>query len=273
MKRPNRKGSRWVWACSGTTTKSTSRWSRGFTAAPLGQLRLLRCYWNGSSTNTLGPRNGQTEMEFQLRNKYLFTWLAGDHNVEQHIHNIDVCNWILQAHPVSANGMGGRQYRNGREHGQIFDHHCVEYSYADGTIMISQCRQIPGCWTQVAEAAHGTRGLAELVQTRATIRSGSSSWQSERCKSNPYQTEHDMLFAAIRENKSHNETHYGALSTMTAILGRMATYSGQVVSWEDAMRSERALAPDRYAFDATPPVLPDAEGIYPSAVPGVTRVP
>jgi predicted dehydrogenase len=92
-------------------------------------------------------------MHLQIRNWHYFTWLSGDHIVEQHVHNIDVCNWIKGAHPVRAQGMGGRQVRNAKRHGQIFDHHFVEFEYADGVRMISQCRQIPGCWTTVSEHA------------------------------------------------------------------------------------------------------------------------
>jgi myo-inositol 2-dehydrogenase / D-chiro-inositol 1-dehydrogenase len=237
----------------------------------LGDLMLVRSYWNGASRSVLKPRDGLSEMEFQLRNKYLFTWLAGDHNVEQHIHNIDVCNWIMQGHPIEANGMGGRQYRNGREHGEIFDHHFVEYTYENGTKMYSQCRQIPGCWNSMSEAVHGTKGVADLSQRLSKITANGKEWTSRRRKTNPYQIEHDVLFDAIRRNKPHNETEHSALATMTAILGRMATYSGKVVSWDDAINSDLALVPDRYAFDGTPPVVPNADGVYPCAMPGVTR--
>ncbi|MFZ5831401.1 MAG: Gfo/Idh/MocA family protein [Planctomycetota bacterium] len=237
----------------------------------LGKIYLLRCYWNGAASSKLKARGSETEMMYQLQNKYLFTWLAGDHNVEQHVHNIDVCNWVMQTHPESANGMGGRQFRNGREYGEIFDHHFVEYTYPDGTMMYSQCRQIPGCWNQIAEFIHGEKGLASLTQTRGSIEAGGETWQSDRKRPNPYQVEHDALFDAIRNDRPHNETEPSALSTMTAIMGRMATYSGQVVSWDEAYNSELQLAPDRYAFDGTPPVLPDADGVYPCAMPGVTK--
>jgi len=235
----------------------------------IGTPQLLRCYWNSGGTMTLGPREGLTEMEFQLRNKYLFTWLIGDHIVEQHIHNLDVCNWIMNAHPVHANGMGGRQYRNGREHGQIFDHHFVEFTYADGIKMYSQCRQIPGCWNSVSEHVEGSKGTAEL--NRGLIESSNGSWRFDGQRTNPYQVEHDVLADAIRQDRAHNEVDYGAESTMTAIMGRMATYSGKQITWDAAFASNLTLAPKRYAFDATPPILPDANGIYPCALPGVTK--
>jgi predicted dehydrogenase len=238
----------------------------------VGRLVLLRCYWNCAMDRKLDERpEGMGEMEFQMRNRYFFTWLCGDHNVEQHVHNIDVCNWIMNAHPVEANGMGGRQYRNGREHGEIFDHHFVEYTYADGTKMFSQCRQIPGCWNTVSEHVHGTEGVAELSPARGRIAARGDDWSMRRAKANPYQVEHDVLFDRVRNDKRHNEAEYAAHSTMTAILGRMATYSGKVVTWDEAMRSERALVPDRYAWDGTPPVVPDENGEYPCAMPGATE--
>ena len=113
----------------------------------VGDIQLLRCYWDGGSRDGVERLPGETEMHYQIRNWYYFTWLSGDHIVEQHVHNLDVCNWIKGAHPVRAQGMGGRQVRNAKRHGQIFDHHFVEFEYADGVRMISQCRQIPGCWT------------------------------------------------------------------------------------------------------------------------------
>ncbi|GAB6164060.1 Gfo/Idh/MocA family oxidoreductase [Thermostilla marina] len=238
----------------------------------IGDPVYLRCYWNGPTGSALGPREpGMTEMEYQARNRYFFTWLCGDHIVEQHVHNIDVCNWIMQDHPVEAQGMGGRQWRNGREHGEIFDHHAVEFTYADGTKMFSYCRQTPNCWNSIAEFVTGTKGAAQLGQAACRIEAGGNKWEARWVKKNPYQVEHDVLFQAVREDLDHNEAEYGALSTMTAIMGRMATYSGQRILWDDAIASETALVPDRYAWDGTPPVLPDANGAYPSAVPGVTK--
>ena len=230
----------------------------------VGQPVALRCYWNGGAQRGFAPRpEGMGEMEFQCRNRYFFTWLCGDHNVEQHIHNIDVCNWIMNTHPIKANGMGGRAVRNGKENGEIFDHHSVEYTYPDGTIMHSQCRQISGCWSYIAESVTGSKGSAELSQRECSITTPNDTWTVPRVKANPYQVEHDVLFHAIRNDIGHNEADYGAHSTMTAIMGRMATYSGKVILWDDAINSPRALVPDEYSWDGTPPVLPDENGVYP----------
>ena len=136
---------------------------------------------------------------------------------------------------------------SGKEYGNIFDHHLVEFTYADGTKLLSQCRQIPGCSNLVAEFAHGTRGTAELYASGARIITGGKIvWRSPRGepggKRGAYQTEHDALFNAIRKGTPYNETEYGALSTMTAILGRMATYSGKIVTWDAAFRSDQDAA-------------------------------
>ncbi|HWL74220.1 MAG TPA: Gfo/Idh/MocA family oxidoreductase, partial [Burkholderiaceae bacterium] len=242
----------------------------------IGDVTGMRCYWNGSApAKSPFPRGDLSELEFQVRNWYFFTWLSGDHICEQHVHNIDVCNWIKQAYPVQAQGLGGRQVRTGKEYGNIFDHHDVEFTYVDGTKMFSQCRQIPGCWNQVAEAAQGTLGRAELNANGSQIfLNGKSVWRSPRERKNraAYQTEHDVLFDAIRNDKPHNETEYAARSTMTAILGRMATYSGRIVSWDEAFNSPVSFTTDAEDWAAKAPVAPDSEGWYAIAKPGSTSV-
>lgn len=239
----------------------------------LGDLQVLRCYWDGGSRDGVERMPGETEMHYQIRNWYYFTWLSGDHIVEQHVHNIDVVNWIKGAHPVRAQGMGGRQVRNAKRHGQIFDHHFVEFEYADGTRMFSQCRQIPRCWPNISEHALGAKGEAELNNDRDLFAiKGSNPWRHQRRGRpiDPYQQEHDDLFDAIRNNKPYNEAEYGATSTMTGILGRMATYSGLQIEWDDAINSKIELLPKTFSWDALPLVLPDSEGFYPVAVPGKT---
>jgi myo-inositol 2-dehydrogenase / D-chiro-inositol 1-dehydrogenase len=239
----------------------------------IGDITSLRCYWDGSSRDGVERLPDETEMHYQIRNWYYFTWLSGDHIVEQHVHNIDVCNWIKGAHPVRAQGMGGRQVRNAKRHGQIFDHHFVEFEYADGVRMISHCRQIPGCWTSVSEHALGSKGSADLIAGRNLYAiKGQNSWRynAKQAQKNAYQQEHDDLFDAIRNDKPFNEAESAGISTMTAILGRMCTYSGQQIEWEDAVNSKIELLPKTFGWDAAPPVLPDANGFYPVAMPGRT---
>lgn len=238
----------------------------------IGEPMLLRCYWNSGGVWVQPRQAGWTEMEYQMRNWYYFNWLCGDHIVEQHIHNLDVCNWVKGAYPVRAQGQGGRQVRNGPDHGEIYDHHMVEFTYADGTRMLSQCRHIEGTWSSVSEHVHGTTGSADLAAGRIDGRGGdSASWRFRDEEPDPFQVEHDVLFAAIRSGAPHMEAENGAYSTLTAVLGRMATYSGKVVGWEEALGSELALVPSAYAFDADPPSLPDADGRYPIPTPGLTR--
>ncbi len=237
----------------------------------IGDIHTLRVYWNDGGVWVNPRKPGQSEMEFQMRNWYYFNWLCGDHICEQHIHNLDVGNWVKNAYPVKARGMGGRQVRTAKEFGEIFDHHAVEYFFADGSTMFSQCRHIRGAWSSVSEHCVGTKGNADVSGhlIRAT---GAEAWRFRGTKNvDPYQQEHDDLFAAIRGNKEYNEAFNGAKSTMTAILGRMATYSGAEISWDDALNSQIDLFPERLAWDAMPKSLPDANGFYKVAVPGQTK--
>ncbi len=239
----------------------------------IGEITSGQAYWNGGGVWTRARQANQTEMEYQMRNWYYFNWLCGDHIVEQHIHNIDVINWAKNAHPVSAQGMGGREVRKGPDSGQIFDHHYVEFTYADGSIMNSQCRHIQGCWNKVAESVMGTKGRADSSGTIYDLK-GNIIWKHrDRNDPNPYQQEHDELFAAVANGEfKYSDGENGAHATMSAILGRMATYSGQMISWDDALNSDLSLMPTRYAWDANPPIMPDADGNYPVPVPGATKV-
>ena len=212
-------------------------------------------------------------MEYQMRNWYYFTWLCGDHIVEQHIHNLDIGNWLHGAHPVMAQGMGGRQVRTGKEYGQIFDHHAVEYTFADGSKMFSQCRHIEGCDSEVREHAHGSKGALDIDDSSGGfITTKSGKWHSPGKKQDNHHQEHHDLFAALRDGRIYNEVQYGAESTFTAILGRMATYSGKTVKWDEALENGLDLSPQSYDFGATPPVVPDKDGFYPVPVPGKFEV-
>ncbi len=244
----------------------------------IGDIVATRVYWNGSTPwvhtrEDLEAKFGHklTEMEYQMRNWYYFAWICGDHIVEQHIHNMDVGNWLKNGFPVKANGMGGCQVRKGKDYGETFDHHAVEFEYADGSRMFSQCRHIPGCWNSVSEHAIGTNGTADISGARINP-TGSDSWRYRGDRPDPYQVEHDDLFASIRNGQPYNEAEYGAKSTMTAILGRMCTYSGKEISWDDALASNISLAPEEFSFDATPKSLPDSNGMYQLPVPGLTKV-
>jgi predicted dehydrogenase len=238
----------------------------------IGDVMFTRVYWNGGGLWVRPRKPEQTEMEYQMRNWYYFNWICGDHIVEQHIHNLDVGNWLRDMHPVEAQGMGGRQVRTGKEYGQIFDHHFVEFTYPDGTKMYSQCRHIEGCASEVREHAHGTKGTLDIDDGRGaefTNADGKKSRIREPKFDNHHQEHHDM-FAALRRGDIYNECQYGAESTFTAILGRMATYSGRIVRWDEALKDGEDLSPKSYDFAATPPVVPDADGFYPVPTPGKT---
>jgi predicted dehydrogenase len=197
--------------------------------------------------------------------------LSGDHIVEQHVHDLDVMNWMKQdAHPVRANGMGGRQVRISPDHGEIFDHHSIEFTYADGTKMYSFCRHIPGCWNSFSEHAHGTNGHADIQGHGSSVIyvRGEKPTQWQRGPDG-HQVEHDDLFAALVAGEPYNEVDWAANSTMTAIMGRMATYSGKELSWDEAFNSTLDLSPKVYAWDAEAPVSPDPDGLYACAMPGV----
>jgi len=236
----------------------------------IGDIVSSQVYWCGGGVWIRARQAGMTEMEYQMRNWYYFNWLCGDHIVEQHVHNIDVSNWFMDAHPVKAVGMGGRTCRVGPETGEIFDNHYVEFHYADGTIMNSQCRHWPKTWSRVSESIIGSKGTAEPGQIRD--RSGKVLWRFRGPDNNPYQTEHDVLYQCIRENKPINDAHHTAEATLTSILGRMATYSGQEVTWEMALNSQVDTLPAKLAWDADPGPRPGENGIYPCPMPGESVV-
>jgi predicted dehydrogenase len=207
-----------------------------------------------------------TDMTYEMRNWYNFTWLSGDFNVEQHVHYLDACAWVMgERYPVKAVGMGGRQALTGPEYGQIYDHFSVVYEFADGAKLISNCRQQPGCANDMSAEILGTRGRAEISDGRRglRIRTASGDWTYGGPKNEMFQTEHDELFAAVRSGKPINNGEYMAKSTLLAIMGRMAAYTGQEVTWEMALNSKEDLSPAEYDWNAKPP----ASRV---AVPGLT---
>jgi myo-inositol 2-dehydrogenase/D-chiro-inositol 1-dehydrogenase len=241
----------------------------------IGDVVAMRAYWNGN-TPWVHPRaqlekdagRKLSEMEYQLRNWYYFVWICGDHIVEQHIHNLDVINWLKNGHPTKARGNGGCETRKGPDYGEIFDHHVVEFTYPDDSICFSQCRHQQGCWNEVSQYAIGTKGRANL---ESNVITGGDNWRFRGNAKDPYQQEHDDLFAAIRDNTPYNEAVYGAESTLTAILGRMSTYTGKEITWEQALNSTVNTMPPVLSFDAEPLVKPMANGLYPIPVPGDSR--
>jgi predicted dehydrogenase len=205
-----------------------------------------------------------SDMEWQLRNWLYFTWLSGDHIVEQAVHSIDKIAWTMKdVPPVKAYGSGGRQTRTAPEWGHIFDHHAVVFEFANGTRAYHYCRQQSGVHREVADTLLGTKGVAEAMQWKIT---GPNAWQypsRELRKLDMYQAEHNELFASIRAGKPINDGEWMCQSTLMAIMGRMATYTGQVITWDMAMNSKEDLTPPKYVLGPlpTPPV----------AMPGITK--
>jgi len=241
-------------------------------AGDIGEIRAGQCYWNQGALwvkrvyeNWVRYQSGEwTDMEWQIRNWLFFTWLSGDHIVEQHVHNLDVMNWYIGSHPLSCTGMGGRQVRTGPEFGNIYDHFAVEYEYPGGVRVLSMCRQIPGCADNVSERVLGTTGTAVTSGANGRIE-GAKAFLYEKESPNPYVQEHADLVASIRAGRPLNEAKRVAESTLTAIMGRMSAYTGRSLSWDWAMNASKLdLSPPRYAFGDLP--------VAPVAVPGKTEL-
>ncbi|WP_020469890.1 Gfo/Idh/MocA family protein [Zavarzinella formosa] len=202
----------------------------------IGEITSARAYWNGNGIWFRDRRPGMTDAEYQLNNWYHFNWLCGDHIVEQHVHNLDVINWVLGTHPIKATGMGGRSNRKvgpAAEVGHIFDHFAVEFEYPNGVIVQSYCRQIEGCANNISESVVGTKGKCNVggyVINNKYLLEGKND-------NAPYVQEHIDLIKSIRAGKPLNELENVATSTMTAILGRMTTYSGKTLEWDKVMKS------------------------------------
>ncbi len=240
----------------------------------IGKITSGQVYWNDGGVWVKQRQSGQSELEYQMRNWYYFNWICGDHILEQHIHNIDVANWFIGSYPKSAQGMGGRQTRTGKEYGEIFDHHYVEFNYNNGAVISSQCRHQKGCDSRVDEVFQGTKGSVELGKGLLSDLNGKVIYQYPSKlgqEANPYQVEHDELFKSIRNNGLISDAENGAKSTLSAIMGRMATYTGRTVTWEEALNSNHQLMPAYIDWSTTPPSLPDENGFYPIPIPGVTK--
>jgi predicted dehydrogenase len=226
----------------------------------IGDLVAAEVYWNQGGL-WMHPREAQwSDVEWQIRNWLYFTWLSGDHIVEQHIHNLDVANWAFGAHPMKAVGVGGRQRRTDPAYGHIYDHFAIEFEYPNGARLTSMCRQIDGTASRVAERFVGTRGTSD---GRSVIEGATPwSWDPQTPKRNPYVQEHADLIASIRAGEPLNEGRRVAESTLTAIMGREAAYTGQEILWDDLLNCPQELVPTEVQFGSMP--------VPPVAMPGQT---
>lgn len=227
----------------------------------IGQVTSMSVYWNQGGIWVHPRQPGWSDMEWQLRNWYYFVWLCGDHIVEQHVHNVDVANWVLGSHPVRAYGMGGRQARTAPEYGHIWDHFTVEFEYANGARVLSMCRQIDGTANRVSEFAIGTKGTAV---PSGTLKIGDQTIFRATKGNDPYVQEHTDNIVGIRGGRPAQEGKYVAESTLSVILGRESAYTGQIIEWEQMLNSKKDYSPPKLSMDAVLPV-PEV------AVPGKTR--
>ncbi len=225
----------------------------------VGKIIAAQCYFNTGELWNHGRDPKWTDVEWQIRNWLYFTWLSGDHIVEQHVHNIDVINWALQAHPEKCVAIGGRQKRTDTAYGHIFDHFTVDFEYPNGIRVMSMCRQNDGCAGNVSERVVGTKGSSNCCG----IIHGKKDWKYEGPVPGPYVQEHTDLITSIRAGKPLNEARQIAESTLTAIMGRMSAYTGQEITWDQALNSKESLMPETLDFGSMP--------IPPVAVPGKTQ--
>ena len=284
-------------------------WIKQIADGAIGDVSFTRVYWNNAGIWCKERNANQTELQWQMENWYHFVYLCGDNICEQHVHNIDVGNWLhgkgdKMSHPVAANGQGGRQnpagplellqqappFENKTEwfkwynankkrfdrFGQAWDHFFIEYTFGDGSRMFSQCRHVGDCWNPVEENVHGTKGHGRVGVLYDS--ENNEIWKNtEKVPKGPFKWEHDMHVKSIRENTPHNDGWHGAMATMTAVLGRMAAFSGQVVTWDDAVAPGKAKSEmplEGFAsWDDPTPVKPDANGFYEGSVakPGVYK--
>jgi predicted dehydrogenase len=228
----------------------------------VGQLVAGQCYWNmGALWVQRAAQNWAdryskdwSDMEWQVRNWLFTTWASGDHIVEQHVHNLDVMNWAMGAHPVRCSGMGGRAARTDAMYGNAWDHFAVEYEYPNGARVLSMCRQTAGAADNVSERVVGTAGACFTDGADAVIK-GARAWDNATASPNPYVQEHVDLVASIKAGRPLNEGRQVAESTLTAIMGRMSAYTGRALNWDWVMNASRLdLAPPHLEFRELPPL-------------------
>jgi len=228
----------------------------------IGDVLSGQVFWNQGGLWNHARQPSWTDTEWQIRNWLYFTWLSGDHIVEQHVHNIDVANWVLGAHPVKAIGVGGRQSRTDPKFGHIYDHFAIDFEYSSGARVMSMSRQIAGTASKTDEHFMGTKGSTNP----AGHIMGANAWTLQLTEKpiSPYVQEHTDLIASIRAGKPINELEQVAESTLTAIMGREAAYTGQQITWDDILKADQDLTPPQLAFG--PLAVPAV------AMPGVTKV-
>jgi myo-inositol 2-dehydrogenase / D-chiro-inositol 1-dehydrogenase len=229
----------------------------------IGDITALQCTYNTGSLWHRGRKPEWSEMEYQMRNWLYHTWLSGDHIAEQHIHSLDKVLWAMgDETPTKVTASGGRIVRTEDKFGDVYDHFNTVYEWKSGVRAFSSCRQMAGAASDVSDYAFGTKGVASLQSHRITTREGDAWRYRGEGPDDMYQNEHDAMFAAIRANTPIQNDDYMIKSTMMAIVGRMAAYSGQTINWEDAWKCEVDLSPKGYTWnDDVPEVRVKRPGV------------
>ena len=231
----------------------------------IGEITAMQCSYN--SGGVWDPRvtrdKCKSEMEYQMRNWYYYTWLSGDFNVEQHVHSLDKMGWAMQDKPpIHASGSGGRQQRTEAKYGNIFDHFNIVYEYENGVKAFARCRHFRGCANDVTDHIFGTKGRVDVMRHRIYDMAGKEVWRFKGRSKSMYQVEHDEFFASIRSGKPINNGDYMSKSSMLGIMGRTTAYTGKQLSWDQMMNSKLSLKPPKYDFGELK--------MRPVAIPGVT---
>ncbi len=217
----------------------------------IGEIRNVYTVRNGSELWSKPRQSGWSDMEYQLKNWLYYSWLSGDFITEMMVHSLDMMSWAMgDKNPVKATGTGGRQSRVEEIYGNVYDHFAIEYEYDDGVKGIHFSRQQKGCSNTNRVEIAGSEGNA-LIHGKKHEITGKTKWQYDGIENDMYQTEHDELFASIREGKPLNDGELMSRSSMLGVLGRMAAYTGQTITWEEAMNSNQVLGPtiDQYTWE------------------------
>jgi len=246
----------------------------------IGDVHTLRIYRVHGPVHCPPRPKDANELTFQLQHPNSFNWVSSGFFIDWHCHNIDVACWTKGAWPVSAQGMGGRCYEKA---GNQFDHYTVEYTFADGTKLFAFSRHMSGCWNTYSDYAHGSKGsaviMAALGQPKPKIYKSHNMvpenlvWQYGRNDPNPYHTEWQILLDAIRQNKPHNEARRAGEAEVAALMGRMATHTGQYLTWDQTLNCKFQFVKDidKMTFDTPAPITDAPDGIYQAPQPGITK--
>ena len=245
----------------------------------IGEIVAIQCDYLRSPYGLIARQPGWNDMEYQFRNWYHFSWLSGDDVPQSLIHNLDSALWAVHDEmPTSVYGLGGRSSQFQPEMGTSFDHHSVIYEYPNGRRIYGSVRTAVGCFGNNIDVFHGTKGrcyFAAFAPPKFTDLAGKVTWKAdeEASKKSPYRQEHLEFLQSIRDGQPLQRGKQLADSTLTTVLGQMAVYTGQQISWEEGLNSKFAYPPTGdVRLDMQPPVVPGPDGLYPVAKPGDTKL-